>query len=444
MTDKNPSSMESNKPFGLWSATFLVVANMIGAGVFTTSGFSFADLGDRQYVMLAWLIGSGIAICGAISYGQLAQRITESGGEYLFLSRLVHPAAGFIAGWVSLLAGFTGAIAFAATAFESYAVPDAIRPGWLQPGTVGIATILLFGILHSATLKTGVLTQNIVVGLKLALLAGFVGFAFFQYPSGWQGMQIQTEDAEFSIYAIASTLVWISLSFSGFNAAVYVTGEVDNPKTNVPRALLLGTLITTAFYLLLNFVFLYAAPPEQIRNVQDIAAVASQSLGGNSLATLIRVIVSVALLSSVSSMIIAGPRVYAKMADDGVFPKLFNTPTNRLQNVPATAIWLQVICAVTVVYFSTLVSLLDYLSFTLSVSAAITVACLLWTRRDNDTVAKRFIYCSIAALYIAATFTLAILSTVDKPEKLTAFALTIVSGLALYFLVNKKTKTSAG
>ena len=105
----------------MWSATFLVVANMIGAGVFTTSGFSFADLGDRQFVMYAWLIGSIVAICGAISYGQLAQRITESGGEYLFLSRMVHPSIGFVAGWVSLLAGFTGAIAFAATAFESYA-----------------------------------------------------------------------------------------------------------------------------------------------------------------------------------------------------------------------------------------------------------------------------------------------------------------------------------
>ena len=415
---------------------------MIGAGVFTTSGFSYNDLGNRQYVMLAWLIGGVIAICGAISYGQLAQRITESGGEYLFLSRLIHPAFGFIAGWVSLVAGFTGAIAFAATTFEAYAVPDSIRPAWLQPGTIGVATIVFFGVLHSATLKTGVLTQNLVVGLKLLLLSGFVGFAFLKYPSDWEGMQTQTDTAPFSIYAIASTLVWISLSFSGFNAAVYVTGEVDKPKTNVPRALLLGTLITTVFYLLLNFVFLCAAPPEKIRGTQDIAAVAAQSLGGNSLATLMRVIVSVALLSSVSSMVIAGPRVYAKMADDGVFPKLFNTPTNRLQNVPVAAIGLQVICAAIVTYFSTLISLLNYLSFTLSVSAAVTVACLLSTRRDNDTTPQHFVFSSIAVLYVTATLVLAILSTIDTPEKLTAFALTIVSGSALYFTVNRKSKIS--
>jgi len=415
-----PPPPEARKPFGLWSATFLVVANMIGAGVFTTSGFSFADLGDRQYVMLTWLIGGIIAICGAISYGQLAQRITESGGEYLFLSRLVHPAIGFVAGWVSLLAGFTGAIALAAITFESYAVPESIRPEWLQPGMVGIATIFLFGILHSTALKTGVVTQNLVVVFKLVLLAGFVVIAFAKSPNDWEGMQVTTDAVPFSIYTIASTLVWISLSYSGFNAAVYVTGEIDNPKTNVPRALLLGTLITTAFYLTLNFVFLYAATPEQIIGTPDVAAVASKAIGGDGSAALIRVIVSIALLSSVSSMVVAGPRVYAKMANDGVFPKLFNTSSGDQQAVPVAAIWLQVMLAATVTYFSTLKSLLDYLGFTLSVSAAITVACVLWTKRTNDTNVQRVAFSIIAILYVAAV--------------------TVGSGLILYYLTSPGSK----
>ena len=198
MPNEAPKNFASPLPFGLWSATFLVVANMIGAGVFTTSGFSLADLGDRQYVMLAWLIGSIIAICGAISYGQLAHRITESGGEYLFLSRMVHPAVGFVAGWVSLLAGFTGAIAFAATVFESYAIPVSIRPLWLEPGMAGIAAIVVFGLLHSIVLKTGLQTLNLIVILKLILLAAFLAVAFSYYPSGWEGMSIETETVPFS------------------------------------------------------------------------------------------------------------------------------------------------------------------------------------------------------------------------------------------------------
>lgn len=407
---------------------------MIGAGVFTTSGFSFADLGNRRYVMLAWLIGGVIAICGAISYGQLVQRITESGGEYLFLSRLVHPAVGFVAGWVSLLAGFTGAIAFAATAFESYAVPESVRPDWFQPGMAGIAAIVLFGILHSVVLKTGLWTQNLIVVLKLVLLVGFLAFAFLKFPAGWEGMQVENEAADFSIYALASTLVWISLSFSGFNAAVYVTGEVENPKRNVPRALLLGTSIVTLFYLALNFIFLFGATPDKIKAVPDVAAAASQAIGGDRFATLIRIIVSVALLSSVSSMIVAGPRVYAKMSSDGVFPKLFAFSHRNELSIPITSIWLQVILASVVVYFSSIISLLDYLGFTLSVSAALTVACIFWSRRFDDTGSTRLVFSVIALVYIVATMGLAVLSVVSRPQQLIGFVITVVSGLALYYL----------
>jgi len=413
----------------------MVVANMIGAGVFTTSGYALADLGDRQFVMLAWGIGGVISICGAVSYGQLAQRISESGGEYLFLSRLLHPSIGFIAGWVSLLAGFTGAIAFAATAFESYAIPVSIRPTWLEPGLIGIATIALFGVLHSVVMKIGLWTQNFIVVLKLILLSGFIVFAFMTFPSGWDGMQIQTDTAEFSIYALASTLVWISLSFSGFNAAVYVASEVEDPKRNVPRAMLFGTTIVGLFYLALNFIFVFGTTPEKVKAIPDVAAIAAQAIGGDFLALLIRIIVSVALLSSVSSMIVAGPRVYAKMASDGVFPKIFYSKERNQSSIPSAAIWLQVILASSVVYFSTIKSLLDYLGFTLSVSAALTVACVFWSRRAQDNRLTRVVYSLIASIYVFATIGLAVLSVIGRPQQLVGFAITIVSGLFVYFLL---------
>ncbi len=434
MPREDPKTSQNSTPFGLWSATFLVVANMIGAGVFTTSGFSFADLGDRQCVMLAWLIGSLVAICGAISYGQLAQRITESGGEYLFLSRMLHPAIGFVAGWVSLLAGFTGAIAFAATAFETYAIPDSIRPAWFQSGLAGITAIFFFGLLHSIVLKTGLITQNAVVILKLVLLCLFVTLAFSCFPNEWAGMQITTDPVPFSIYALASTLVWISLSFSGFNAAVYITGEVESPRKNVPRSLLIGTVLVSLIYFALNFIFIFCASPEQIRDVRDVAATASQAVGGDRLAIMIRVIVSVALLSSVSSMVVAGPRVYAKMAEDGLFPNLFSASKGKEHRVPVTAIWLQVVLASIVVYFSSLESLLDYLGFTLSVSAAITVACIFWTRRANDTKVHHVFFSAIALLYVAATVVLAILSAINRPQQLIGFVVTVLSGLILFYV----------
>ncbi len=411
---------------------------MIGAGVFTTSGFSFADLGDPRQVMFAWMIGGVIATCGAISYGQLAQRITESGGEYLFLSRLIHPSIGFIAGWVSLLAGFTGAIAFAATAFESYALPEPVRPSWYLPGTVGVLSIILFGLLHSLVLRSGLVAQNVIVSLKLVLLLAFVAYAFSVFPSGWPGRQVELPAAtEFSVYAIASTLVWISLSFSGFNAAAYVTGEVANAKQNVPRSMVLGTLVVTVFYVALNYIFLFGPLPEEAKGAPDIAAVASQAVGGTFLSTLVRIIVSVALLSSVSSMIIAGPRVYAKMASDGVFPNLFRVaPRDRLV-VPAAAIWLQVGLACLVVCVSSLKSLLDYLGFTLSVTAAVAVACIFWTRRENDTLFHRLVFSAIALVYVAATLALAVLSAIGRPQQLIGFGVTVASGIVLYLFFRR-------
>lgn len=413
---------------------------MIGAGVFTTSGFSLDQLGDRQYVMLAWLIGSVIAVCGAISYGQLAQRITESGGEYLFLHRMVHPAVGFIAGWVSLLAGFTGAIAIAATALEYYGIPESTRPDWFQPGMAAIAAILLFGILHSVVLKIGLLAQNFVVAFKLILLAVFVAISFSSYPGGWEGMRVETDVVPLSVYGLASTLVWISLSFSGFNGAVYITGEVDNPKKNVPRSLLLGTLFVSLFYVALNYIFVYGAAPDEIKAVPYVAMSASLAIGGDGLALLIRVIVSVALLSSVSSMVIAGPRVYAKMAEDGLFPKLFNAANANRRSVPVAAIWLQVVLASMVVYFTSLKSLLDYLGFTLSLSAAFTVACIFWTRRESETSFQRLFFSSIAMVYVSATVVLATLSAINRPQQLIGFIATVASGLILFYTIKALSK----
>ena len=430
----------------------LVVANMIGAGVFTTSGFALADLGNRSTVMLAWLIGSLIAICGAISYGQLSQRISESGGEYLYLTRFVHPSVGFVAGWVSLLAGFTSAIAFAALAFESYWLSPESGTFWDQRGILAIPVILLFAGLHSSALRFGLLTQNWIVAIKLLLIAAFVAFAFSMGPSSWPGLTISESRQPFSLFAFASSLVWISLSFSGFNAAVYVAGEVKNVKTNVPRAMLLGTVCVSLMYFALNFIFIYGALPDDIERVPEVGLVAAESIGGSNLKFLLRAIISVALLSSVSSMVLAGPRVYAKMAEDGVFPHWI---ASARSNRPIAAIWLQAIAASVVVYFARLKDLLGYLGFTLSISAAVAVGCVLWTghrrlslressaEQPDATFAERkatMFYSLIAIVYIVATLTLAILSAVptsnapDRPWQLAAFGITLMSGFAVYFV----------
>ena len=180
--------MTNNRRFGFWTLTFLVIGNMIGAGVFTTSGYSLADLRSPWMVVAAWFVGGLIAITGAISYGKLVRHIPESGGEYLFLSRAVHPLFGCIAGWVSLVAGFTGPIAFAATTFEAYSLPAASRPSWCRADMLACAVIILCLAWHAIRPKIGEYGQNIVVTLKLVMLFTFLVVAAFSFNSdNWQG-----------------------------------------------------------------------------------------------------------------------------------------------------------------------------------------------------------------------------------------------------------------
>ena len=401
---------------------------MVGAGVFTTSGFALGDLGSANRVLAAWVVGGIIALCGAMSYGGLVQRMTESGGEYLFLSRLIHPVAGFIAGWVSLLAGFTGAIAFAALAFETYAFPA--RPAWLPAGVPAAMMVAFAAGLHGVKVRTGAVSQNFVVVLKVVMIAGFLLFA--GYVAITEGAAPAPPPATpFSFAVFAGSLVWISLSYSGFNAAVYVAGEARDAQRTAPRALLVGTALVTVLYLALNAAFVYLPPFDQVVGREDVAAAAAQAIGGQPAALFIRVIIVTALVTSVFSLVMAGPRVYAKMADDGVFPRMFRFGG---QGAPTAAIVGQAALAIVLILLSDLRGLLSYLGFTLSISAALSVASLfvIARREGSQSIAvPGFPFTPI--FYVTATLVLAAIAGWREPVQFLAAVVTIVSGSAVFY-----------
>jgi APA family basic amino acid/polyamine antiporter len=413
---------------GLTSLVCLIIANMIGAGVFTTSGFALADLGSANRVMAAWVVGGIIALCGAMSYAGLVRHMTESGGEYLFLSRVIHPVAGFIAGWVSLLAGFTGAIAFAAQAFETYAFPT--RPEWVPAGAAASAMVLLAAVLHGVRVETGAAFQNFIVFLKVAMLLVFIAFA------AWVAVDVGPAPVAaaappFSVATFAGSLVWISLSYSGFNAAVYVAGEAKDAQRNAPKALLIGALIVTVLYIALNAAFVYLPPFDVVVGKADVAAAAAQAIGGAPAALGIRAVTVVALITSVFSLVMAGPRVYARMAEDGVFPQFFRFGGG---SAPTAAIAAQALLAVGVIALSDLRGLLAYLGFTLSLSGALTVASLfVIARRHGRQAVVVWGYPLTPILYVAATLVLAGIAGQRQPLELLAAVITIVSGSVVYY-----------
>ena len=439
--DQTTHPPNAARPISTISLSLLVVASMIGAGVYTTSGFAMADLRDPSVVLAAWAVGGVIAICGAVSFGQLTQHVTDNGGEYLYLSRQLHPAAGFLAGWVSMLAGFTGAAAFAALAMESYATPLLPASIDLPPGTLAIVVVLVATTMHCFRTEPGVWFQNTLVTAKLTMLAGFVMAALWRIDS-WQGGPVPTavdaptaETLGPGPLDFATTVMWISLSYSGFNAAIYVAGESTGGRS-VARSMVIATTVVTAIYLTLNAIFVLAPPPQSIVGQGDVAAIAARSIGGDSLATLIRIAICIGLATSVSSILMAGPRVYAKMADDGNLPKFFAADSPP----PTRSIVLQGIAIIALVMISGLQSLLSYLSLTLSLSAAATVATLA-INRPGRPAAKYLggVLASVVcpAVFVTITLSLATLTLSHDPTQAIGLVATIATGGIGYRWINR-------
>jgi APA family basic amino acid/polyamine antiporter len=363
------SVMPQLRQLSLLTATALVVASMIGSGVFTTSGFLLADLQSPWRVLAAWLVGGVIAMLGALCYGALARRFPESGGEYVFLARTLHPAAGYLAGWVSLLVGFSAPLAAVSLAFGEY-LKDWL-PGF-DPRLTGSILLLVFAGIHALHVQRGAWLQNAAVILKLALIALLVGLAATRLdpapvsPSGG-----------FPVAAFAVSLVWISFSYSGWNAVIYLAGEIRDPDRNLPRAMIFGTTVVALVYLALNAVFVFAAPVEKLAGKLEVARIAADSLGGAGLANFVTALIALALATSVSSMLMAGPRVYARMAEDGYLPSWLRFPP---QGPPRTAILFQTLLALALLWSVTFKGLLTYIGFTLGLCTVGAVAGLVRLR----------------------------------------------------------------
>lgn len=412
------ASTQSVTGLGVFTLSALVVANMIGAGVFTSSGYSLGTLGNPGRVMLAWIFCGAWAICGAIAYGSLVARLPHSGGEYLFLSRFVHPSIGFLAGWISVIAGFTAPIAFAALTAALYLMPkiaawDPWLAEWIRDaGNYGepclaALVILVASLCHLIGVSLGAWVQNAIVAAKLLLIAIMVGWAFFFTSQDvWQGAALPDRDPNWfpsdlgAWMVFAGSMSWIALSYTGFNAAIYVAGESQNADRLVPRSMLWATLLVTVIYLSLNYVFVYAPNPDSISFQGDVATIASQAVGGVGLERLVRITIVLSMISSVFAMLLAGPRVYQKMAEDGVMPKVLRGASGA----PRFATLVQASLSIIAVFLADLRQLMEYLGLTLSACGALAVLSLWWIRRKLPSAAPLTLVEHLAlAVYLSIT-----------------------------------------
>lgn len=368
---------------GLTIAAAIVVANMIGTGIFTSTGFQAASLHDPWTMLLTWVVGGVLALCGAASYAELGARMPKAGGEYVYLREAYHPAVGFMSGWVSLTAGFSAPIAVSALAFAGYV--GALHEGLAGDGTrqlIAIALILSMTAMHAFDTVFGGRVQTAFTIGKVLLIAVLIVAGFLVGDGSWSHFASRQGGLDnVASNSFAVSLMYVSFAYSGWNAAAYIAGDIRDPQRTLPRALLLGTGLVMALYVLLNVVFLYAVPPAVMAGeggggpIVEVGHHAAIALFGGSAGSLLSSLIALALVSSVSAMVMAGPRVYSAMAADHALPGVLAVKSRR--GVPIVAVIAQGVVAVGFVIFGENIDwLIKYIGFSLALFTTLAVGSL--------------------------------------------------------------------
>lgn len=440
------------RQIGFFSATALVISNMVGSSIFSSTGFMAGDLGSAGLILACWAVGALFAFAGALSYSELGINFPSSGGEYVYLTHAFGPEWGFMSGWVSFFAGFSAPIAAAALAFSDYlgfffpALKQAnatlvigsgafsLTLGWGQ--AVASLLIAAFTLLNCIGVARVAKVQNVLTGTKLVVIAGFIVLGFASGNGSWSHFSepaVRTSTVSLPAQFVVS-LLWVMVGYSGWNAATYVAEEVRRPERTLPAALAAGTGIVALLYLGLNLVFIYSAPLESMKGVIAIGSLAASDLFGPNIAGLFSALMAVSIMSTINAEVTIGPRVYYAMAKNRAFFRSAAFVHPRW-HTPVVAILAQGVCAIvlTVTPFPQLVL---YIGMSLTLFTVLSVVSLFVFRRRSPHWQRLrvldFAWPLIPALYIAVGACMMIYGIVQEPKASLAALGTVGVGALIY------------
>lgn len=444
--DRNEPEAPESLPasYGQATATFVVVSSMVGVGVLTTSGITAFEVGSNAWMLGLWLVGALIATCGALSLSELAAAIPRSGGDYVFLYEAYGPLAGFLSGWVSFLIGFGAPIAATAVASGDYL----LRPLNLEESTGfyasrGLATvlILLFGHLHGRTRAGSIGAHGVATVVKVGLLTAL---AIAGIAAGW-GRWENVADAppigsvdRTMIVAALSSLVYVYYSYTGWNAAAYLSGEIESPQKRLPRAIFMGIGLVVVLYFALNLFYALALTPADlglVSNRAPIAELASASLFGPRIAAGLSIVIGLTLLASLSAYILTGPRVAFAMAKAGQFPSIAGQLSGPAQT-PAVATAMQISWSLILLWTGTFEQIVVYAGVGLALFSMLTISSVYVLRVRRPDLPRPFRtpgYPIVPAIYLISTSTLVVAVCINKPVEALLSLSSIAVGVPFYF-----------
>jgi APA family basic amino acid/polyamine antiporter len=439
------------RQIGFISATALVVSNMVGMGIFATTGFMARDLGSAPVILSVWLVGALFALAGALSYSELGINFPSSGGEYVYLTRAFGPAWGFMTGWISFFAGFSAPIAAASLAFSDYlgyfwpslkqanahfvlgSGAFALRLGWGQ--FTACLLIAGFSILNCLGVKRTARVQNLLTATKLVVIIGFIVLGLLSGSGSWHHFSepaVRTAPTTLPVQFVIS-LLWVMVAYSGWNAATYVAEELKHPERTLPAALAAGTALVTALFIGLNVVFIYSTPLESMKGVLAVGSLAASNLFGPQVAGTFSALMALSLMATVNAEVTIGPRVYYAMAKNKAFFKMAAT-VHPEWHTPVIAILSQAVCAM-LMTLTPFPELVYYIGFSLTFFSVLSVASLFIFRRQPGWQKLRpvsFCFPVIPLSYILVGACMIVYGVVWQPTASVGALATIGAGAAVW------------
>ena len=420
------------------TATAIIIANMVGVGVFTTLGFQLVEIDSLFAIMMLWVIGGIAALCGALSYAELGASLPRSGGEYTFLGEAYHPAAGFVSGWVSATIGFAAPTAAVALAFAKYS--GAVLPFDIGPSgskVIACSLVIILAGLHAISRRVSGQTQTVFTAIKLVLIAAFIVAAFMltEMP---QPLDLLPAKKDINVMTTASygvALIYASYAYTGWNAATYISGEMENPQRDLPRVLLTGTAVVTVLYVLLNLAFLYAAPVDALKGQVEIGYVAADNIFGETGGKVVGGMLTLLLISTVSAMTLAGPRALQALGEDYSAMRWLAKSTK--DGVPWFAIAFQSSIAVLFILTSTFKTILIFAGGMLAFNSLLAIAGLFilrWRQPDLPRPYKTWGYPIVPLIYLIITAVTLVFVIMDQPKTALVGLGLITVGFGFWYL----------
>ena len=418
--------------YGFYAAASIVVANMIGTGVFTSLGFQLVDLQSTFPLLMLWVLGGIAAFCGAITYAELGAAMPRSGGEYTFLGRIYHPGAGFVSGWISATIGFAAPTALAAITFGAYL--SAVFPGLPETALAVVLVVALSGI-HATTHRNSGALQSSFTSVKVVLILAFCAAALFMTPDPQPVALVPASGDAGLVFGggFAVSLIYVSYAYTGWNAVTYLTSELDDVPRQLPWILGGGTALVLVLYVGLNYAFLRAAPMSEMVGQVEVGYIAATHIFGPLGADIMGVALALLLVSTVSAMVVAGPRVLHVIGED-YRPFRWLSKTNE-DGIPTTAIFTQAAIAIVFIVTASFESILVFSGFVLGLNSLLTVAgvFVLRTREpDLPRPYRTWAYPITPIVYLSLTVWTLTYLALDRPSEAgVAFAL-IAAGTVVY------------